>query len=76
MIKAHAVQVALGIQVVSSMSAALGTLPFVDTLITDDAINNNNSKEAALMSAFTDQHVLFRAYDIRGARQLFTSDFI
>ena len=76
MIKAHAVQVALGIQVVSSMSAALGTLPFIDTLITDDAINSNNSKEAALMSAFTDQHVLFRAYDIRGARQLFTSDFI
>ena len=67
---------ALDIQVVSNMTAALGTRSFVDIWMTDDAVNYNDSKEAAVMTAFADQYELFRAYDIRGARQLFTQEFI
>lgn len=67
---------ALDIQVVNNITATLNARSVNNTWVTDDAINNNDSKEAAVMTAFTDQHVLFRAYDIRGARQLFTSTFV
>ena len=74
--KAHAVPVDLGIQVVSSMTEALNARPLLnigDNGLIDDDIN---SKDAAMMTDFIDQQVLFRAYDIRGARQLFTQAFI
>lgn len=73
--KAHAVPVDLGIQVVSSMTEALNARSLLH--IGDNGlIDNNNSKDAAMMTNFIDQQVLFRAYDIRGARQLFTQAFI
>ena len=74
--KAHAVPVDLGIQVVSSMTEALNARPLLnigDNGLIDDDID---SKDAAMMTDFIDQQVLFRAYDIRGARQLFTQAFI
>ena len=76
MTKAHAVQVALGIQVVSSMPEVLGARLLLNPCDNGFIDDDNNSKDAAMMTNFTDQHVLFRAYDIRGARQLFTQSFI
>ncbi|WP_352339300.1 phosphomannomutase [Psychrobacter sp. 16-MNA-CIBAN-0192] len=76
MTKVHAVQADLGIQVVSNIAEVLDArllLNSCDNGLIDDT---NNSKDAAMMTNFTDQHDLFRAYDIRGARQLFTQDFI